>query len=357
MKLSDAFSSPLTRSIGVDVTGASIRCVSVRRRGLRIVVERAAESPRPANAFTGTDISSIDQAGSAVRAAIATTYGAHARSLRGAFVGLPDIHSFMKVLSVPSRDASMLDEAIRWETTQHIPYELKELSIDWTKIARGSSSESVQALVAAAPTVMVDQYRTMLAKGGLDVFGLEPTPVSVVRASEHVFPATGATLLLYLGELESFGIVVVDGVPRMTATVHVTTTHLIDQIADQFHVSAADAAKSLYTFGLYKLRARGLVRELLRASIDDLVKRLREVIEYSSGAVSGNQQITSILMVGDGTYIAGISDEIAAKMKLPVQIVTAPTTLRITKHTRSFIDYYHRFAVAYGLACNALAIQ
>ncbi len=347
MKIADLITDFNAHTVGIDLCSERIRYVQLRRRGKKVELSNYGMFDKDEGAFYRTDALNIERAAKNIREGLSSRL----QNVRAAYASIPEQHSFLKLLTVPSSSSANLDASVRWETTQHIPYELKELTIDWVRVPTNDSAR-ISALVVACPTRLSDSYRTLIEHAGLRPFGLEPSSVALIRAQQHHFSKGVTGLLVSIGELESVALVINDGNPCLSASLPFTVTSLVTSIMKRFNVVHDDALKSLNSFGFYKLRARGLVRDLLQEHLDQLVKKLQDINEFSLNHFPGLRAFTTLRLCGPGTSIAGLIDELTNRMKMPTRLSELPPGLTFGRHAKRFSREFQEYIVPLGLAMN-----
>ena len=349
MRLSDLITDFRAHTVGIDLCAERVRFVQVQRRGKKVEITHFGAFEKANGTFYRADLLNIDGAAKNLREG----FSSHNRNVRAAFASIPEQHSFLKLLTVAASSNASLDESIRWETTQHIPYELKDLTIDWMRV-QTSDPTKISALVAACPTRLSDSYRTLIERAGMRPFGLEPASVALARAHRHLFPRGVTGVLVSIGELESMAVVIKDGVPYLSASLSFTVASLVASIMKRFKVVHDDALKSLNNFGYYKLRARGLVRESLAEPLERLVRRLQDIRDFSQSHFPGLRALHVLHVCGPGTYIAGLTDELRSRITMPIQASTLMPGLLYGRHAKEFYREFQRYTVALGCALNSI---
>lgn len=345
---------PARQAIGLDFSGRQLRFVRIRRRR-RPEVVRFGYVPLPDGTIQHGEVTNPTALQQQLLVLQDTKVSGKPRP-RGAVAAISEHHTFLKYLEVPMGPAGDVDEAIRWEATQHIPYDLKDLNLDWVVLPT-PTGRTAGALVVAAPRDLVESYASAIERVGLEPLALEPASLVVVRAFAAQLPTDDPALLLLLGELESTVVLVQRRIPLFTSTVHLTTTELEQRITKQFTLPADDAQRALYALGLYKFRARGIVRDLLRESFDSLVNRLQEILDFYRNHFPAPGTVATLLICGPGARIAGLTEELTGRLKLTVSLARLPTALHPVKRASGFAANLLEYSVALGSALRRLHVS
>lgn len=339
-------------TVGIDATGNELRYVQIRKRGRKSMeVQRYGSAPLPFNALHDGEIMNRDIFVNSIK----TMFKAHPRHRhmhalpRSVHCSLPERHSFLKLISVPRDTAGSTDEAIRWEATQHIPYDLKELSIDWS-LANIRLGSHMQALVVACPISITSSYTEAMENAGYTVLSLEPPSVSITRAYRHMLQNNETEMLFFIGELESFCVVIKNGIPLFTSIVHFTLAGVSKIISEQFKIDAHETTRALQNLGFYKFRARGVIRDALIQNLEALIMKMRDIFDYNKEHIGNDQDVATVIICGPGATIAGFAEELSGRLSIDVKTGSLPPSLIISKSVKDFSTEYLAYSIPLGLS-------
>lgn len=94
-------------------------------------------------------------------------------------VGLAEITSFSRVLTLPKLPLEELDDAVKWQSEPLLPMPLAKAYLDWMILEEAPTS--TQILVMALPTQVVEEYAQILENLGYQLVAFEPTSLSLIR--------------------------------------------------------------------------------------------------------------------------------------------------------------------------------
>lgn len=151
--------------LGVDISSTSVKVLELSQSGGRYKVEGYSVEPLPLNAVVEKNIADVEGVGEAIDRAVSRM----GTSVKAACVAVPGSSVITKVIEM---DGSLSDDEmenqIRVEADQYIPYPLDEVSIDF-EVQGGSELNpgSVEVLLAACRTETVDLRVDALELAGL----------------------------------------------------------------------------------------------------------------------------------------------------------------------------------------------
>ncbi|MBI4090098.1 MAG: type IV pilus assembly protein PilM [Candidatus Kerfeldbacteria bacterium] len=346
LRLSTWLSDPAKQAISLDLTGHAIRFLRLRRRGRNAEVVRYGSFPLPAGTVQHGGVANANALQQQISSLVDSKLVGKPKP-QAAVIAISEHHAFLKFLELPSGSPADFNEAVRWEVTQHIPYELKDLNLDWVSPSVDHQAPP-GALVVAAPRELVESYAQTLELAKVTPLAIESSSLSVSRMFVNQLPVRASSLLLTIGELESSVTLVQAKVPMFTAMVRLTADELTAQAAAQYKLSVDEAQRALFAFGLYKSRARGVIRELIRDRVNELASRLQEVADFYHDHFSNPADVTSILICGPGAQIAGLADELGSRLKLEVLAANLPTGIRVSKAANQFTTRLLEYSIALG---------
>jgi type IV pilus assembly protein PilM len=149
--------------VGIDIGSSSVKAVEllVKPKGLELLHVGAAPLAPEAivqGAFlnSGAIVEAVSEAVS--NAGIKTKQVATAVSGHSVIV---------KKISLPSMTREELEESIRWEAEQYIPFDINEVNLDFQILESGSSDGQMDVLLVAAKKDLIDDYVAVLTEAGL----------------------------------------------------------------------------------------------------------------------------------------------------------------------------------------------
>jgi len=216
---------------------------------------------------------------------------------------IPETQSFLRVIELPDMAADEMDEAVRWEVAQHIPFGLESVYIDWQPIGEGHkpSPGRQEVLVGAAQRKVVDPLVRVLQSLGIDLAALELESQSISRAlvSEELRSHQGL-LIVDLGGSATNVVIHDHGAMRFTASLQRGASGLMSLL------NTADA-KLLSVPRGQELgeEVTKRVAELLRSGHEELVIEIRGIVEFYNG-IDEQHEVKEILLTGGGSNLPGL---------------------------------------------------
>lgn len=104
-------------------------------------------------------------------------------------------------INMTAMSEAELNEAIRWEAGQYIPFDIEEVRLDHDVLEQDPTTGNLKVLLVAAKRDLVNEYTSILAQAGLNVFTVDIDSFCVQNAYEVNYPinASEITALVNIG--------------------------------------------------------------------------------------------------------------------------------------------------------------
>ncbi|MDA9050769.1 pilus assembly protein PilM, partial [Pseudomonadales bacterium] len=151
--------------LGLDISSTSVKLLELSRSGGKYRVESYGVEPLPENSVIEKNISDVEGVGEAIQRLIARSK----TKVKLAAVAVAGSAVITRTIEMPSNlNDAQLEESLRSEADQYIPYPLEEVALDFE--VRGPSprsEEQVEVLLAACRRENVEMRQAALEIGGL----------------------------------------------------------------------------------------------------------------------------------------------------------------------------------------------
>ncbi|WP_070885969.1 pilus assembly protein PilM [Pseudomonas sp. D1-3] len=174
------FSKKANTLLGIDISSTSVKLLELSRSGSRYKVEAYAVEPLPANAVVEKNIAELEGVGQALSRVLAKAKTS-VRSVSVAVAGSAVITKTVEMEAGLSDDE--LENQLKLEADQYIPYPLEEVAIDFE--VQGISPrnpERVEVLLAACRKENVEVREAALALAGLTAKVVDVEAYALERA-------------------------------------------------------------------------------------------------------------------------------------------------------------------------------
>ncbi|HOV33497.1 MAG TPA: pilus assembly protein PilM, partial [Candidatus Hydrogenedens sp.] len=158
---------------------------------------------------------------------------------------VPGQSVFVRVRSLPPVSERKVDQIVRYEIQQQIPFDLRQIAIDY-QILDQPAGGGYEVLMVAIKTDVVDKFLSVLS--GLK---LQPDIVDVIPFASYSWLKYNGELhahnecvaVIDLGAVNTNIVVERDGIFRNTRTLNIGGNDITQAIADAFNIPFAEAEK------------------------------------------------------------------------------------------------------------------
>ena len=342
--------------VGLDIGGSSVKAVecAVKSKGIELVKVGVAKLP-PEAIVQGAFLNSAAVV-SAIQEAIASA-GIKSKHVATAVSG----HSvIVKKISLPSMTREELDESIRWEAEQYIPFDINEVNLDFQIVEGSEADGQMDVLLVAAKKDLIDDYVQVIADAGLT-----PTVIDVAAfAVENAFHANyesspdDVVALVNIGSQVVNINIVAGGAPAFTRDISTGGAAYTEEIQKALSVSWEEAERMKIGGSRHEESQEVVPQEVedaIRQVTDTVLGEISRSLDFFA-ATAAESRISRVYLAGGGSQVSGLEAAFQGKTNLPVErlnplgrIVPAGSL-----DARMLEDVGPALAVAVGLALRRM---
>ena len=351
------FSFGKTKSIiGLDIGSTSVKAVecAVKSKGIELVRFGVAKLP-PEAIVQGAFLNSAAVV-SAIQEAIASA-GIKSKQVATAVSG----HSvIVKKISLPAMSREELDESIRWEAEQYIPFDINEVNLDFQIVEGSEVDGQMDVLLVAAKKDLIDDYVQVITDAGL-----QPVVIDVAAfAVENAFHANYESAPEDVVALVNIGSQVVNinivsrGAPAFTRDISTGGNAYTEEIQKALSISWEEAERMKVGGSRHEES-----QEVVPQEVEDSIRQVTETVlgEISRSldffaATAAESRIGRVFLSGGGSLVSGLESAFQGKTNLPVERLNplARIVPASSLDARMLEDLGPALAVATGLALRRM---
>ena len=306
--------------LGLDIGSSCVKAVEVSPRGDGFELLHLGVAPLPHDAIVEGAFLNASAIADAIREAIDKS-GSKAKHAAAAVAG----HSvIVKKITVPAMTAAELEESIRWEAEQYIPFDVNEVNLDFEILQAGDAERPMEVLLVAAKRDMIDDYVNLIGDAGLSPAVIDVAGFAVENAFEVNLGARGdeVVALVNIGAQTSTINVVAGGVPSFTRDVATGGNQYTAEIQRALSVGFDEAER-------IKIGERGPesqdvvpqeVEQAMRAVTNNLVGEIARSLDFF-GATAADKRIQRIVLAGGSSRVAGLEVAFRERTGLEVELL------------------------------------
>jgi len=336
--------------VGLDIGSSSIKAVELRRvRGEIQVVNVGMEALASDIVVDSMIVDSGSVASSITK--VFSDSGIKSKQVATSVSG----HSVIvkKITMAPMPDDE-LEDAIRTEAQQHIPFEMSDVNLDYQVLSEANAPQMDVLLVAVKKDKILN-YTNALQLAGRQPVIVDIDAFALLNCYDYNYaPPNNATVALLNVGASVMNINIVKGTtPLFTRDVSVGGNQYTDALQKELDLSFDDA-ESLKLGNKVGTVSEDAKTPILQQVTELIVLEIQKTFDFFRATASG-EHIERIYMAGGSSQISGLMEALRREFSLPVE--TLNPFLRIEPPVNGSAELLEQYApqlsVAVGLALRS----
>ncbi len=307
--------------VGLDIGSSSVKAVELVSRNKGWELQHVGIAPLPPEAIVQGAFLNSGAIVDAIQEAVGTA-GIKNTNAAAAVSG----HSvIVKKISLPAMTRDELEESIRWEAEQYIPFDINEVNLDFQILDTGDVEGQMDVLLVAAKKDLIDDYVQVISEAGLS-----PAVIDVAAfAVENAYDANYDTNPDEVVALVNVGAQVVNiniltqGIPAFTRDVSTGGNVYTEEIQKTLSVSWEEAER-LKIGGAPGEESQEVVpqevEKAMRSVTETVLGEINRSLDFFS-ATAAEARIGKVLLSGGGARVSGLDAAFQGKTNLPVEML------------------------------------
>ena len=302
--------------VGVDIGASSVKVVQLKESKKRYSVVRYGQAPLPPQTIVDGHV----MAAGVITEALQRVFSEAKISQRDVAIGVYGQSVIVRKITVPLMTTEELEEQITWEAEQHIPFDIKVMSVDYEVLRRRPEAAQMDLLLVAAKKDEINDYASIVREARLRpvVVDINAFTIQNVFELSNGLPTDTTIAILNVGAAVSGLNVIARGVSAFTRETPNAGNHITEEIQKKLNVSFEQAEQ-------FKISAAQphTVPQTVHAAIGQACETLAGEIQRSLDfylATSGDTEISRIYLCGGSAYLSALGPAIERRARVPVQV-------------------------------------
>jgi type IV pilus assembly protein PilM len=231
----------------------------------------------------------------------------------------------VKKVSLPTLSREELDEQIRWEAEQYIPFDVNEVNLDFQILDEEGVEGQMDVLLVAAKKDLIDDYVQVIGEAGLQPAVIDVAAFAVENAWQSNYDASPdeTVALVNIGAQVVNINVVTGGIPTFTRDITTAGNQYTEEIQKVLSVGYEEAE------GL-KLGARAgeesqdvIPKEVTKAMesvTETVIGEISRSLDFY-GATSAESRIHKVYLSGGSSMVTGFLEAFREKTGYETEIL------------------------------------
>ena len=303
--------------VGLDIGSSSIKAIELKRSKGEIMVSHMGVEPLASDIVVD---SMIVDSGS-VSSAISKIFSANNIKTRGVATAVSGHSVIVKPIKVQPMSEAELAEGITTEASQHIPFDIADVNLDFEILNPDDTSAQMDVLLVAVKKDKILNYTNVLSLAGKTPAIVDIDAFALQNCYEYNYsPSYDSTVaLLNLGASVMNINIVKGATPLFTRDVSVGGNQYTDSLQKELDLTFEDAE------ALKLGRRIGTVSEdakqpILQQVTEIIVLEIQKTFDFFRATASG-EHIERIYLAGGSSKVPGLVEALRQEFSLPVEIL------------------------------------
>jgi len=316
--------------IGLDIGTSSIKLIEIEESKGGHRLKNFGISTLPKDAIVNGSIVNHDAVVSSIQQ-ILSNLKIKTKDVVASISGHPVI---IKKITMPVATDEELEESIKFEAEQYIPFDLEEVNIDFQVLAvEEEKADQMNVMLVAAKKVMINDYTKVLSDAGLTPVILDIDVFALENAFEINYPLDEEqnAALIDVGASTININVIKGGLSAFTRDVFLGGNQITEDIQKQFGISF-DEAETLKTSGDVNRDDFG-GKEIVKQVCDNIASEIQKSLDFYSSTTY--ESVNKIYLSGGCAKIPFMKDIIEEKLNVSTEIIDC---IRTVKYDENVFD-------------------
>ena len=341
--------------VGLDIGSSCVKAVELKKSSDGYELAKLGHAALPSEAIVQGAFLNTTAIVDSIREALEGA-GIRSRDVATAISG----HSvIVKKVTVQEMSREQLEESIKWEAEQYIPFDVNEVNLDFQILDTAEGEGQMDVLLVAAKKDLLDDYVQVIAEAGYTAQVVDIAAFAVENAYEvNRGEDDGEVIALANVGAQVTNINVVSGgIPVFTRDVALGGALYTEEIQKTLSIAFEEAER--IKIGDADVASKDVVpkevEESMRQVTAQIVGEIARSLEfYSATAEDGN--ISKIVLAGGSAHVSGLANAFEERMDVPVEVIDPLSNVRVGSgvDAKEIEDLGPSLAVGMGLAMRRL---
>lgn len=335
--------------LGLDIGTSSIKIaeLDVSRGGAQLLSFGFA--PTPPNSVTAGEITDVTSVGLAVQGLV-SEIGSKRKNISTGMWGTAVI---VKKITIPKMDKKLIQDQIRFEAEQYIPFDINNISLAHHVLNTSSSDDTIDLLLIAAQNELVFQYTAVVESTGLQCSVLDVSGFALANSFEinyGKFSRDVIGILNFGASITNF-VVIHNGDVVFCRDIPVGGQNYTNEIHKSLGISAQEAEALKLSAVSRRGEVPAEVHSIISSTNDLVTEEVRNSLDFLSATTNG-LSLTRCFYTGGSSPTTGLIENVSRATGIAFEPFNpfAKVKGNSKKFSRDYLNQISHFAaIATGL--------
>ncbi|MEW6775421.1 MAG: type IV pilus assembly protein PilM [Bdellovibrionota bacterium] len=264
----------------------------------------------------------------------------------------------IKKITVPFMAAEQLQESIKFEAEQYVPFDINDVNLDFQILSKEPDAQgNMDVILVAAKKDLINDYVAVVAEAGLNcaVIDIDAFTLENMYEANYEINEGEIVALVNIGAAITTINVCKSGISVFTRDVATGGNILTEEIQKQLNVSYEEA-EALKIGKRSDEQADEVIPQevsnIIQSVVDQIVGDIQKSIDFFL-ATAADQAISKVYLSGGSCRIPGLARALQERVNIPVELINPFNSVQFS--AKEFSPEYlaevgPQAAVAVGLA-------
>ena len=344
------------KKIGVDAGTSLVKMVELSKSGDKMALANWSFMPFRVPADASDEVFSQAQA-KAIDGAIKKSEC----KCRDVVVGVPGNSAFIRNIKLPPVPASKIDQIVRYEIQQTIPFPIENIALDYQVLEPDETSE-VEVIMVAMKGEMAETFIRGVEQAKVNVGIVDSIPLALYNCYRYNSYSSKeeCTAIMEIGASSSNILIELGGELRYCRSVSIGGNDITRAVAKELNIPFQQAERIKTQHGIIfpDSQEENFNEDIVRVSraISGVLGRLLGEIKLTVGyfrSLTGATAISRAVLAGGGAMLKNLRPFLADRLGVQVEILNPFKNVAVPKNLINARKVSPMFATAVGLALRS----
>ena len=340
--------------VGLDIGSSSVKAVELAKKGNGLQLLSLGFENLQTDTIVDGQIMELNN----VSNVIASIFNEHQIRTPRVAAGVSGHSVIVKNIVLPAMSEEELQESFSWHAEEHIPFDIADVNLDYELTSK--SSESLNVLMAACKSDKIANVKQAIQLAGKQPVIIDVDAFALQNCYEVNYqPKPGEVVALLNIGAATMNINILNGSRSVFARdASVGGSQYTSLLQKELGLSFEQAEGVKRGMALPEGVEARPIQPIIETVSDILAIEVRKTMDfYRATASEGETAIQKILLAGGGSKLPGLSDYLARRFEIPVEVLNPFRQIEVD--AKKFDPDYMReivpeMAVAVGLALRGV---
>lgn len=312
--------------IGLDIGTNSIKMVELEVGARKTTVVAFGVIPTPVGTISGGEI--VDPV--TLTHTIKDLLGKIKTKRKHASVGIWGTAVIVKRVSLPKMDINLLDEQIKWEAEQYIPFDIQEINLEYHVLSSSEmSADTMDILLVAAKKDLIMNYLETVEGAGISCSILDVSSFALANCfiKNHPELKHETSAVFDIGSGITNFVVVENGEVVFARDIPMGGFNYTSDIQKGMGVSVEEAEGLKLDISLGRPAPEEL-KGIVQSSHESFCDELNRSLDFYT-STSSQGRISKIYVTGGGSLMIGLKESLSNLSQIPVEMFNPFYTVQV----------------------------